>query len=93
MPVLLKVRNIGASRHESKEFTLTAIYIPSLDREGLEVYVYIKYKLHLVEGFKMNMFIRNNIFSTKGFTINLASPFAHILSCKVIIVINVRSFL
>ncbi len=31
MPVPLKVRGIGASRHESEEFALTALYIPGLD--------------------------------------------------------------
>lgn len=36
MPVPLKVRGIGASRHESDEFALTALYIPGLDQEGSE---------------------------------------------------------
>lgn len=39
------------------------------------------------------MFIRNDIFYTKGFTINLASAFIYILSCGVTIVINARNHL
>ena len=93
MPVPLKVRGIGTSRHESNEFALTALYIPGLDREGSEVYACIKCKLHLVEDLKANMLIGNNIFCTEGFTINLASAFAHILSCGVTIVINARNHL
>ena len=91
MPVPLKVRGIGASRHESNEFALTALYIPGLDREGSEVYACIKCELHLVEGLKANMLIGNNILCTEGFTINLASASAHILSCGVTIVINARN--
>ena len=91
MPVPLKVRGIGASRHESNEFALTALYIPGLDREGSEVYACIKCELHLVEGLKANMLIGNDILCTEGFTINLASASAHILSCGVTIVIDARN--
>lgn len=93
MPVPLKVRGIGASRHESKEFALTTLYIPGLDREGSEVYTCIKCELHLVEGLKANMLIGNDILCTEGFTINLASISAHISSCGVTIVINARNHL
>ena len=91
MPVPLKVKGIGASRHESKEFALTALHIPGLDREGSEVYACIKCELHLVEGLKANILIGNDIHCTEGFTINLASAYAHILSCGVTIVINARN--
>ena len=91
MPVPLKVRGIGTSRHESIKFVLTALYIPGLDREGSEVYACIKCKLHLVEDLKANMLIGNNIFCTEGFTINFASASTHILSCGVTIIINARN--
>ena len=90
----LKVRGIGASRHESdesEEFVLTALYILGLDQRGMEVYACVKCKLHLVEGLKANMLIGNNVFYTEVFTINLASASAHILSCGVSIVISARS--
>lgn len=36
--VPLKVRGIGASRHELKKFALTALYMPGLDKRGSKVY-------------------------------------------------------
>lgn len=89
----LKVKGIDVSRLKSKEFVLTAFYILGLNRKGSEVYACIKCKLHLVEDFKANMLIGNNILYIEGFTINLASVSAHILRCGVIIVINATSYL
>lgn len=66
--------------------------MPSLDRGGSEVYTCVQYKLQLVDNLKVNMLIENNVFYTEGFTINLANIFAHILSCKVTIVINTRNY-
>ena len=81
MPVPLKVRGIGASRHESEEFVLTALYISGFDQRGTEVYTYVKCKLYLIEALKANMLIENNVLCTEGFIINFASASAHILSC------------
>ena len=92
MPVPLKVRGIGASRHELKEFTLIALYMPGLDRGGSEVYACVQCELHLVDRLKANILIRNVVLYIEGFMINLASASAHILSCGVTIVINARSY-
>ena len=91
MPVPLKVRGIDASRYKWGEFALTALYMPGLDREGSEVYAFVQCELHLVDGLKANMLIKNNIFCSEGFTINLANVFAHILSCGMTIVISARN--
>lgn len=93
MPVPLKVRGIGASRHNSGEFALIALYISGLDRGSSEVYAYVQCELHLIDGLKANMLIGNNVFCTEGFTINLANASAHILSCGVTIVISARNHL
>lgn len=92
IPIPLKVRGIGVSSYELEKFALTALYMPGLDQGGLEVYTCIKCELHLVEGLRANMFIVNNVFCIEGFTINLASTSAHILSYKVTIVVNARSY-
>ena len=93
MPVPLKVRGIGASRHKSREFALTALYMSGLDKEGSGVYACVQCELYLVDGLKANMLIGNNVFCTEGFTINLANASAHIISCGVTIVISARNHL
>ena len=93
MPLPLKVRGIGASRHKSEKFALTALYMPGLNKEGLEVYACVQCKLHLVNGLKANMLIGNDVLCIEGFTSNLANAFAHILSSEVTIVISARNHL
>lgn len=60
---------------------------------GSEVYTSIKYELYLFDALKTNMLIGNDILYTKSFTINLANVSAHILSYRMIIVINAKNYL
>lgn len=91
MLVPLKIKDIDASKHGLDEFIFTAFYIPSFDWESSKVYAYIKYKLHLVENLMANMLINTDILYTKGFLINVAIMFVHILECGVNIKITARS--
>ncbi len=90
MPVSLKVRGIGASKHESGQFALTTLYIPSTDEKGREVYASITCELHLVDGLKANMLVGNDVLCTEGFAGNLYNSSALIHSCGVRININAR---
>lgn len=91
MPILLKVKGIGASRHKLEEFVLTTLYISGLDQRNTDVYACVKCKLHLIEGLKANMLIRKNFFYIEGFIINLASTSANILSYGMTIVVSARN--
>lgn len=69
---------------------LTILYIVGFSCDGTEVYMCIKYKLHLIEGLKANILIGNNIFYIDGFLINFVSTFIYIQSCGVDIIINIK---
>ena len=90
MPVPLKVRGIGASKHESGHFALTMLYIPGTNEKGHEVYASITCELHLVDGLKANILVENDVLYTEGFAINLYNSSALIHSCGVRIDINAR---
>lgn len=90
MLVLLKVKNISVSKYKSKEFALTALYIPSFDRKNSDIYACIKCELHLIDHLKANMLIVNNVLYTKSFSIDLTNASAQIGSCRVDIVISAR---
>lgn len=90
MPVPLKIRGIGASKHESGQFVLTMLYIPGTDEIGREVYTSITCKLHLINGLKANMLMGNNILCIKGFALNLYNFSALIYSCGIRIDISAR---
>lgn len=92
MPVPLKVRGIGASMYESRDFALTTNYIPSIDEKGREVYASISYELYQVNGLKANILVSNDMLYTESFTINLSTSSALIHCCGVKIDINVRQY-
>lgn len=90
IPIPLKVRGIGASKHGSGDFALMTIYIPGFDGNGREVYTSIICELHLINRLKANMLVGNDVLCTGGFAINLSSSSALIHSCGVSININAR---
>lgn len=90
--VLLKVRGIGASKHESRNFVLMMIYIPGINEKGCEVYASISYELHLVDGLKVNMLVGNDVLCIESFAIKLSTSSTLIHSCSVKININARQY-
>lgn len=90
MPVSLKVRGIGDSKHKSGDFALASIYIPGIDKKSREVYTSISCELHLVDGLKVNMLVYNDVLCTEGFAINLSTTSALIHRCSMKININAR---
>ena len=90
MLVLLKIRDIDASKQKAGNFALTTIYLPSIDKKSREVYVSINCKLHLVDGLKANMLMGNNVLCIEGFAINLSTSSTLIHSCGMKIDIDAR---
>lgn len=48
--ILLKVRGIGASKHESAEFPALSLYFPGKNDAEQLVYIALKCEIHLVDG-------------------------------------------
>ncbi len=90
MSTLLKVRGIGASKHESLEFTALSLYFPNKTDVGDLVYIALQCEIHLVEGLRANLLIDNDIMSPKAMVINLGSKTALIDTCRVTIDVNAR---
>lgn len=90
MSTLLNVRVIETLKHKSAQFATFCLYFPSDDQARQQVYASIKYKLHLVDGFRANILVGNDILSPKGFAININKNCALIISCGVTILINAR---
>lgn len=90
MPIPLKVKGIGALKHESGHFAFSTIYIPGIDKKGCEVYASISCKLHLIDRLKANMLVGNDVLYTENFVINFSTSSALIQSCGVMIDINTR---
>ncbi len=90
MSTPLKVRGIGASKHESGEFAVLSLYFPGKDNAGQLVYASLTCKIHLVEDLRANLLIGNDIMSPEGFVIDVKGKKALISSCEVTVPIDAR---
>lgn len=88
--ILLKVREIGASKHKSIQFVELFFFFPGENNKGQKVYVSLKCKLYLVKGLRANIFIRNNIFAPEGFIFELKLGHFFVGSCRVKITVRAR---
>ncbi len=90
MSTPLKVRGIGASRHESNQFAELSLFFPRENTEGEMIYASIKCELHLVEALRANILIGNDILALEGFVIDVGLGHAVVGSCGVKITIKAK---
>ena len=90
MATPLKVRDIGASRHESDEFVSMSLYFPGVNSADRPAYAHVHRELHLADGLKANLLVGNNILATERVIIDLANKSAMISSCQVTISVPAR---
>lgn len=85
MPVPLKVKGIGTSKHKLDHFALTILYILGINKKSHKIYVSITYKLHLVDRLKANMLVKNDMLCTESFAITFynSSTLIHSYSIKI----------
>lgn len=79
--ILLKVRGIGTSKHETDKYVLEALYFPAISDKGQQVIACIRRKLHFVDNLRANILIGNDVIGPKKITINMAKEKAYILGC------------
>ncbi len=90
MAVLLKVRGIEASKHESDEFVSMPIHFLEVDEHKQQVYPRIYREMQFVDGLKASMLVENDIIAPECIMINFANSIAFITSCNVRIAITTR---
>lgn len=86
----LKVRGIGASRHESDEFVSMSLYFSGVNSANRPAYAHVHKELHLVNGLKANLLVGNNILAAERVIIDLANKSAMISSCQMTISVAAR---
>ena len=86
----LKVRGMGASKHESSEFAALSLYFSGKNNVGDLVYAALQCEIHLVEGLYANLLIGNDIRSPEAMVIDLGKKTALIDACKVTINVNTK---
>lgn len=90
MSTSLKVKRIRALRYKSEEFAALFLYFPEKDGVGKLVYALLRCEIHLVEGLRANLLIKNDIMLSENFVINIKKKTTLIGSC-VVIVLSVQN--
>lgn len=85
----MKVRRIEASKHKSAQFANLFFSLLEENNRGQKVYASFKYELHLVEGFRANILIENNILAPKSFLFNVKLD--HVVVKSYEVKINIRT--
>lgn len=85
----LKIKKIEASKHKSAQFTELSFFLPGENNERKKVYNFFKCELHLVEDFRANILIGNNILALESFVLHIR--LSHIIMGSYGIKITIRA--
>ena len=86
----LKVRGIGASKHEFSKFAALSLYFPGRNAIRDLIYAALRCEIYLVESLRANLLVGNDIMSPEAMVINLGKKTAIIGTCGVFIDVNTR---
>ena len=80
----LKVRGVGANRHETDKFVVIPIYFPGKKIDGgTEVLAKVQRELHIVDELRAHMLVGNDIIGPERIVVDIANKSATISSCGV----------
>ena len=87
----LKMRDLNTNRHESWKYVICDIHLKNMKDDKSTVSM-LRREIHLIDNFKANMLIDNDVLDSKNVVINSIKRQAFIISTKTIIFVNIRSF-
>lgn len=90
MTFSLRVREVNFIKHEIEEYIIVSMYLSRINEQSNKVLTLIIKKLHLVDDFKVKMFIKNDILESKVIVINVIKRFVYINNCNVKVNIHAR---
>ena len=86
----LKIRELNIQQHESFEYAICDIHIRNMKNDKSITFV-LRRKIHLIDNFKINMFIDNDVIDVEKIIINSVKRKIFIINIDVIVSIKVKS--
>ena len=86
----LKIRELNTQQHESFEYVICDIHIKNMKNDKLITFVFRR-EIHLIDNFKINMFIDNDVIDVEKIIINSIKKEAFIINIDVIVSIKMKS--
>ena len=91
MATPLKVRGIGASRHQTDEYITHPLYFPAQDQAGQSIIACIRREMHIVECLRVHLLMGNDIIGAEGMILDIAGGKAHLPGCGATIKVTARN--
>ena len=86
----LKIRGVGSSQHETSEYLITPCYFLGINKQNNKVLTCIRREIHIVNGLRANMLIKNDFIGPKEIIIDVVKEKTYIDSCKTSIMVTAR---
>ena len=91
MATPLKVRGIGASRHQTDEYVTHPLYFPAQDEAGQSIIACIRREMHIVDCLRVHLLMGNDIIGSEGMILDIAGGKAHLPGCGATIKVTARN--
>lgn len=86
----IKKRFIFSKVNKFTQFAELFFFFQGENDKGQKIYVFFKCKLHLVKSFKVNILIKNNIFTLESFVLDIRLGHTMMKSYDIKIIIRAR---
>lgn len=91
MTISISIRDLRTTKHVSNEYVIVSLFFSSKNKENNVVMTKITREIYLVDDFKINILIDNDLLDSKRITIDVTKKFAYIESCDVIVDIEIKT--
>ena len=89
MITFFTMRDLNISQHQNLNYVIVLMYFVDVKNDN-SIKIFICREIHLINNFKINMFIDNDVIVSKSVVFNLIKKQVFIDNCNVIIIFNVR---
>ena len=86
----LRVKGLESAIHDTAEYVLIPMYIPTTKEDGTKILCRIHREIHLVNNLKAHMLLSNDVIGSEKIVLDISQSKVYIDSCGVIAIITSR---
>ena len=87
----ISIRDLNVDKHMIIEYIILFMYF-SDQKNDVTIKIKIIKKIHLIDNFKINMLLNNDVINSKKIDINISNKSIYIDNCEIIVNLKIRTF-
>ena len=91
MIISLTIRDLSTRQHKTNEYVMISIFIIDINVVDEIARATFRREIHVIDDFKTNILIDNNIMSSKSIFVDSKKHTTYIVSCKIIVLVKVKN--